>query len=125
MCWGAGILLSSGVVRAVAGIEGNLAWKLPFVLQWIWPIPLFIGCYFAPESPWNSVRRGKYDEARDSLKRLRKGTPEMEREVNATLAYIRYTTNLELNETADAKFLDCFRGTNLRRTEIVSAMLLS
>jgi SP family general alpha glucoside:H+ symporter-like MFS transporter len=121
MCWGAGILLSSGVVRAVAGIEGNLAWKLPFVLQWIWPIPLIIGCWFAPESPWNSVRRGKYDEARDSLKRLRKGTPEIEREVDATLAYIRYTTSLELNETADAKFLDCFRGTNLRRTEIVSA----
>ncbi len=35
MCWGAGILLSSGVVRAVAGISGDLAWKLPFVLQWV------------------------------------------------------------------------------------------
>src|ERR1700750_2358067 len=63
MCWGAGILLSSGVVRAVAGISGNLAWKLPFVLQWVWPIPLLIGAYLAPESPWNAVRRGKLDEA--------------------------------------------------------------
>ena len=44
----------------------------------------------------------------------------MEREVDASLAYIRYTTSLEANETADAKLLDCFRGTNLRRTEIVS-----
>lgn len=67
------------------------------------------------------MRRGKIDQARNSLKRLRKGTPDMEREVDATLAYIRYTTSLELNETEDAKFLDCFRGTNLRRTEIVSA----
>lgn len=33
MCWGAGILLSSGVVRAVAGIESQLAWRLPFALQ--------------------------------------------------------------------------------------------
>lgn len=119
MCWGAGILLSSGVVRAVTGLEGDLAWKLPFMLQWIWPVPLFISAYFAPESPWNSVRRGKIEEARASLMRLRQDTPEKVQEVEATLAYIRHTTELEKAETANASFLDCFKGTNLRRTEIV------
>jgi MFS transporter, SP family, general alpha glucoside:H+ symporter len=119
MCWGAGILLSSGVVRAVVSVEGDLGWKLPFALQWIWPIPLAIGAYLAPESPWNSVRRGKMDEARKSLTRLRQDTPNRAREVESTLAYIRYTTELERSETAEASYLDCFRGTNLRRTEIV------
>jgi SP family general alpha glucoside:H+ symporter-like MFS transporter len=119
MCWGAGILLSSGVVRAVAGIEGDLGWRLPFVLQWVWPIPLFIGAYLAPESPWNAVRRGKTDLARKSLRRLRQNTPEKEREVEATLAYIQHTTKLEQAETENASFLECFKGTNLRRTEIV------
>lgn len=120
MCWGAGILLSSGVVRAVAGIDGNLAWKLPFACQFIWPVPLFIGAYFAPESPWNAVRRGKFDLARKSLQRLRGASSEHDKGVEATLAYIRYTTDLEKSETEGATFLDCFRGTNLRRTEIVS-----
>ena len=120
MCWGAGILLSSGVVRAVAGIQGDLGWRLPFVLQWAWPIPLFIGAYFAPESPWNAVRRNKIDLARNSLIRLHQDTLDKESEVEATLAYIRYTTELEKAETANASFLECFRGTNLRRTEIVS-----
>jgi SP family general alpha glucoside:H+ symporter-like MFS transporter len=120
MCWGAGILLSSGVVRAVAGIEGDLGWRLPFVLQFIWPIPLFIGAYFAPESPWNAVRRGKFELAKKSLMRLRRDTPEKEREVEATLAYIKFTTELERAETESASFLECFKGTNLRRTEIVS-----
>lgn len=120
MCWGAGILLSSGVVRAVAGIHGNLAWRLPFVIQWIWPIPLIIGAYFAPESPWNAVRRGNNKEASQSLMRLASDSPNKALEVEATLAYIRYTTDLEKAETADASILDCFRGTNLRRTEIVS-----
>ena len=120
MCWGAGILLSSGVVRAVAGIQGDLGWRLPFVLQWVWPIPLFIGAYLAPESPWNAVRRNKIELARRSLVRLHQDTPDKEREVDATLAYIRYTTELEKAETADASFIECFRGTNLRRTEIVS-----
>ena len=94
MCWGAGILLSSGVVRAVAGLDGNLGWKLPFALQLVWPLPLFIGAYFAPESPWNAVRRGKFGLAKKSLERLRRNTPDKEREIEATLAYIKYTTEL-------------------------------
>ncbi|KAJ5306910.1 hypothetical protein PENANT_c003G09966 [Penicillium antarcticum] len=118
MCWGAGILLSSGVVRAVASLEGDLGWRLPFALQWVWPVPLFIGAYFAPESPWNAVRRGKLDVARKSLLRLHQDTPEKEREVDAALAYIRHTTELEKAETANASFLECFKGQNLRRTEI-------
>jgi SP family general alpha glucoside:H+ symporter-like MFS transporter len=120
MCWGAGILLSSGVVRAVAGIPGDLAWRLPFVLQWVWPIPLIIGCYLAPESPWNAVRRDKIDQARDSLRRLRTDSPTRDLEVKATLAYIMHTTAIEKAETANASLFECFRGTNLRRTEIVS-----
>lgn len=118
MCWGGGILLSSGVVRAVAGIEGDLGWRLPFVLQWIWPIPLFIGAYLAPESPWNSTRRDNIEEARNSLSRLCGDSPEKEREIEARLAYIRHTTTLEQYETENASFIECFQGTNLRRTEI-------
>ena len=78
MCWGAGILLSSGVVRAMVSVSGDLGWRLPFALQWIWPLPLLVGAYLAPESPWNSVRRGDVDEARKSLTRLRQDTPDKE-----------------------------------------------
>ena len=125
MCWGAGILLSSGVVRAVAGVEGDLGWRLPFALQWVWPVPLFIAAYFAPESPWNAVRREEYDVARKSLMRLHQDTPDKEVDVDAALAYITYTTKLEKEETGNATFLDCFKGTNLRRTEIVSLISLT
>ncbi|KAH7171272.1 putative MFS alpha-glucoside transporter [Dactylonectria macrodidyma] len=118
MCWGAGILLSSGVVRAVAGVDGDLGWRLPFALQWVWPIPLLIGAYLAPESPWNAVRRGKIDEARSSLMRLCAESSDKVQDVEATLAIIRHTTTLEKAETEGASFAECFRGTNLRRTEI-------
>lgn len=125
MCWGAGILLSSGIVRAVASIPGDMAWRLPFALQWMWPVPLFIAAYFAPESPWNAVRREKYDVAKQSLMRLRQDTPDKERDVDAALAYITYTTKLEKSETESASFLECFQGANLRRTEIVSLISLT
>ncbi|KAJ5692605.1 hypothetical protein N7462_002028 [Penicillium macrosclerotiorum] len=118
MCWGAGILLSSGVVRAVTNLDSDLGWRLPFMLQWIWPVPLFIGAYLAPESPWNAVRRGAIDQARKSLTRLRQEAPNRGEEVEKTLAYIIHTTELEKAETENASFLDCFKGTNLRRTEI-------
>lgn len=123
MCWGAGILLSSGVVRAMVSVEGNLGWRLPFAIQWVWPLPLMLGAYLAPESPWNSVRRGKIDEARNALSRLRQGQENKEYEVEKSLAFIRYTTELEKAETEGATFMECFRGTNLRRTEIVRTIV--
>lgn len=118
MCWGAGILFSSGVIRGMVDVSGDLAWKLPFALQWIWPVPLFFAAYFAPESPWNAVRRGKLEEARKSLVRLLPKGPDAEDRVASSLAYIQYTTKLEESEMEGATLLDCFRGTNLRRTEI-------
>ncbi|KAF4925460.1 ABC transporter atnG [Colletotrichum viniferum] len=86
---------------------------------WIWPVPLFIGAYFAPEFPWNAVRRGKFDTARESLVRLREDTTEREAEVDAPLAYIRHTTALEEAKTHGASFIECFKGTNLWRTEVI------
>jgi MFS transporter, SP family, general alpha glucoside:H+ symporter len=122
LCWGCGILLSSGVLRAVLNLEGNLGWRLPFALQWCWPVPLAIIAFFAPESPWNAVRRGKLDLAKKSLMRLRSDSPTKEDDVEASLAYIRHTTELEMAVTESASFWECFRGTNLRRTEIVSIL---
>ncbi|KAL5611173.1 hypothetical protein FOBRF1_007290 [Fusarium oxysporum] len=118
LAWGAGILLSSGVLRAVVGLEGELGWRLPFTLQWVWPVPLLVVAFFAPESPWNAVRRNKMEEARKSLIRLRSAGTFTEDDIDAHLAYIQHTTEIEKAETEGASFLDCFRGTNLRRTEI-------
>lgn len=112
MCWGLGITISSAVVRAVADIHNDwgmsprlpfsllltTGWRLPFALQWVWPIPLLIGVYLAPESPWNSVRRGKMEQAMTSLRRLgAKG--EGEDDFKAKLAYIVHTTNQEKLES--------------------------
>ena len=120
MCWGAGILLSSGVARAAITLDGDIAWRLPFALQWMWPVPLFVLAYFAPESPWNAVRRQKLDLARNSLRRLIGQGASQASEVESTLAYIIFTNEQEHMETEGARLIDCFRGTNLRRTEIVS-----
>ena len=55
--------------------------------------------------------------------RLRGDSPRKEQEVDAALAYIRHTTELERADTESASFRECFRGTNLRRTEIVRTFI--
>lgn len=122
-CWGLGQLIASGVLRAVLEINGEMGWRLPFILQFLWPTPLAIGIYFAPESPWNAIRREKPELARASLTSLRQDSPSRAAEVEASLALIRHTTAIERAETAGATFLQCFQGINLRRTEIVSGLM--
>ena len=50
LCWGIGLTLASGVVRGSIEIDGQMAWRLPYLLQFIWPVPLFCIVLFAPES---------------------------------------------------------------------------
>ena len=70
LCWVIGQFLSSGVLKGVATATGPIGYKLPYGLQWMWPVPLIIGISFAPESPWWLVRRGRKDDAKKSLLRL-------------------------------------------------------
>jgi SP family general alpha glucoside:H+ symporter-like MFS transporter len=79
-------------------------------MQWMWYPPLLIGIFFAPESPWWLIRKGKIAEAKKSLLRLtsRKGNPDYN--PDETIDMIRHTTELEQDITAGASYLDCFRG---------------
>jgi hypothetical protein len=42
----------------------------PFAIQWVWPLPVFVGSILAPESPWWLCRRGRDSDARKALRKL-------------------------------------------------------
>jgi len=67
MCWGMGLLLSAGVVRASLRVDSAWGWRVPFMLQWIWPVPLLILAYFAPESKYNQPSFLSVADVRRSL----------------------------------------------------------
>lgn len=118
LCWVIGQFLSSGVLKGVSGKTGSIAYKLPYGLQWIWPVPLIIVLALAPESPWWLVRKGRTEDAKHNLLRLTsRNQPGFN--PDETIGMMVYTTELEKANTKGAKYIDCFRGVNLRRTEIV------
>ncbi|KAJ6263128.1 General alpha-glucoside permease [Drechslerella dactyloides] len=117
-CWGLGQVIGVGVIKSQLHRESVWAYKLPWALQWMWIPPLFIGICFAPESPWLLVRKGRLEEAKHNLLRLTSLNKETDFDADETVSMMVHTTQLERQTTAGASYFDCFRGINLRRTEI-------
>lgn len=125
-CWVIGQLLSSGVLRAYVSSTDKDAYKIPYALQWIWPLPLAIGVFLAPESPWWLSRKGKLEEAKKSLKRLltkNEYLQDKDSVAEAMLTRIQMTLKEESNQD-DCSYLECVRGDALRRTLIASVTWL-
>lgn len=118
-CWGLGQLIGIGVIKSMLNRNDEWAYRIPYALQWIWPVPLFVGILLAPESPWWLVRKNRAEDAKKSLLRLTSVSRESDFNADETIAMMVHTTALEQKITRGTSYLDCFRGTDLRRTEIV------
>ncbi|KKO97505.1 sugar porter family MFS transporter [Trichoderma harzianum] len=118
LCWVMGQLIASGVLRGLVTRDDQWAFRIPFAVQWVWPIPIMIGVFLAPESPWWLVRQGRTRDAVAALKRL---TSKSDLFFNAeeTVAMMVHTNELEKEIEAGTSYLDCFKGVDLRRTEVV------
>lgn len=97
--------------------QDEWAYRIPFALQWIWPVPLVVAIAFAPESPWWCVRRSKLDDAKHNLRRLIRSDAS-EDKIDATLLLMRVTVEKGREAGTGKSYVDCFRGINLRRTII-------
>ncbi|KAE8442521.1 hypothetical protein EG329_003236 [Mollisiaceae sp. DMI_Dod_QoI] len=119
LCWVIGTILGQGVLRAfLTNGSSQWAYRIPFAIQWVWPIPIAVGVFLAPESPWWLVRKGRINEAKHALKKLQSKKFGVDNDVDATVAMIAYTHTYEKDSENSASYLDCFRGVDLRRTEI-------
>ncbi|KAI8623939.1 maltose permease MAL31 [Xylariaceae sp. FL1651] len=116
LCWGIGQLISAGVQSGFADNHTEWSYRIPFAIQWAWPIPLFAVLWFAPESPWHYVRVGRYKDAERCVARL--GSTADDVHAKQTVAMMIHTNNLEQAVDAGTSYRDCFKGVDLRRTEI-------
>lgn len=117
ICWVIGQILASGVLRGMLSNETEWSYRIPFALQWLWPVPIAMACLFAPESPYWLVRKNRFDDAMNSVRRLQSKS-ESEETVAATVSMIRLTNEQEKAVQEGTSYLDCFKGVDLRRTEV-------
>jgi MFS transporter, SP family, general alpha glucoside:H+ symporter len=120
LCWVFGQLIASGVLRGVITRHDQWGYRIPFALQWLWPIPICIGVYFAPESPWWLVRKERVEDAKHALLRLTSPERDPNFDPDATISMIVHTNEMEKAVSAGTSYWDCFKGVDFRRTEIVT-----
>ncbi|KAM0327962.1 hypothetical protein ACHAQA_005361 [Verticillium albo-atrum] len=114
LCWVFGQFMSAGVLRSMAERQDEWAYRIPFALQWLWPVPLIGAITFAPESPWWCVRKGRIEDAKHNLRRLvLLGT-----DVDNAVTLMQVTIQKERESGTGKRYQDCFRGHNRRRTFI-------
>lgn len=121
MCWAMGQFVAAGVLQGL--VDNNTQWgyRIPFAIQWAWPVPLFVLTFLAPDSPWWLVRKGRHDDAVKSVQRLSR--KDVHHKAHQQVALMIHTNKLEkeaqkLRATGLKGYLECFKGPNLRRTEI-------
>jgi MFS transporter, SP family, general alpha glucoside:H+ symporter len=116
LCWAIGQFIAAGVLEGLVNRPDQWGYRIPFAVQWAWPVPLMVVCFCAPESPWFLVRKDRVEEAKVSLRRL--GGDKTEEQINGQLAMMVHTATIESQITQGTTYLDCFKGVDFRRTEI-------
>ena len=109
-----GQFLSNCVIEGTGTRPDAYAYRIPFAIQWIFPVILLIGLPFAPESPWYLIRRGRIEAAARVINHLGRGSVD----VDLFVQQIQETIAIEEQNKASTTYLDCFRGANRRRTII-------
>ncbi|GAB7349225.1 hypothetical protein MBLNU459_g8389t1 [Dothideomycetes sp. NU459] len=125
LCWAIGQFIAAGVLEGLVGRTDQWSYRIPFAIQWVWPIPLMILCFFSPESPWYMVRNNRLDDASRILKRIR--SHYVEEDIAGTLAQMVHTVQIEAELDTEANatsYWQCFKGVDLRRTEIVCVVFV-
>jgi MFS transporter, SP family, general alpha glucoside:H+ symporter len=116
ICWSIGKFLASAVLKGYVNDPTSWSYRVPFAIQWMWPPIIMIAALFAPESPWWFVRQDRPEDARRSLQRL--STNASAEDIDNMLAAMVLTNQHEKAIEDGTSYRDCFKGSNLRRTEI-------
>ncbi|KAF5636198.1 major facilitator superfamily transporter [Fusarium sp. NRRL 52700] len=111
-----------GACTATLQRDDQWAWRVPLALQWIFPTPILILEFFAPEYPWWLLRKGRKEEALRSIQRLGNGDTEVS---HKKLAMMERTAKIEEAEGRNPSLIDLVKGTDLRRTTITSLIYAS
>lgn len=124
-CITIGLLLGACVNYAVQDRRDQASYRIPIGIQFAWGVILAVGIFLLPDSPRYFVKKGRVDDARMVLARLR-GQPADSEYIEAELAEIvanaEYERQMIPSTTWIGSWANCFSGSlwksnsNLRKT---------
>ncbi|KAL2811271.1 general substrate transporter [Aspergillus granulosus] len=109
-----GQVLAYGVMRQSQSIDGPLAYRTLFAVQWGFAAVGLLLVYFVPESPTRLAARGKYDAAKDSIRFLYPSTTSVDEMLERITLNLSHVSSLE----AAGSFKQCFNRANAMRTVV-------
>jgi SP family general alpha glucoside:H+ symporter-like MFS transporter len=121
MCWVIGGLLSTGILTGFLKTTTQWGYRVPFALQWIWPLPIIVTVFLCPESTWWLVRKGRVEEAKAAISKLTTPVEGAVFDLDAHVEMMVVTNAYEKEMSAGTNYWHLFRRSDLHRTE-VSAM---
>ncbi|KAH6720545.1 maltose permease MAL61 [Leptodontidium sp. MPI-SDFR-AT-0119] len=93
------------------------SYRICFATQWACSGLAFVAAIIVPESPAFLLRHGKVEAARKSIARLHE--PEsVEGSIVALMSILEHEKQMQ-SQSQDASYMECFKGSNWRRTRIV------
>ncbi|KAH6684831.1 maltose permease [Plectosphaerella plurivora] len=116
--------LNSVTVLACKGYDNDMAWRIPLITQIIPPALLLIGLTILPESPSWLLIKGRREEAAKAFKRYNGPNFDADGAIAITESAIEKEQH-ERRQQKGSRWLDCFRGSNGRRTMIIVMVYLS
>ncbi|KAJ5419496.1 Major facilitator superfamily domain general substrate transporter [Penicillium crustosum] len=108
-----GNVLACGINMGTSKLSGANTWRITISFQLFLAFVVFIGAIVAPESPVLLLKKGKPEEARQSLAVLRNigmNSEEMSQEYEEISIWLT-----EQSTHSSVKLIECFQGSNLRR----------
>ncbi|KAK5047094.1 hypothetical protein LTR84_007037 [Exophiala bonariae] len=112
-----GQLISAIVAFAAEKKEGPAAYRLCLISMWPFAALPLLCAAMMPESPVYLIRRMMLGRAFQAQKRLDTNKDDTQANVNQTRAWIIHEQ--EAAQSDRSRYVDCFRGTDKRRTLIV------
>ncbi|KAI8941463.1 hypothetical protein NX059_002682 [Plenodomus lindquistii] len=124
-CWGIGQLIAIGVIKSMFGRDDEWAYRIPYGLQV--SILEIDNDALRINNTLVDVVPAPYDRYLPGSRVTLVATAGRDPTFDAaeTVDMIRHTNELEKDLIEGASFLDCFKGVNLRRTEIVCMLFVS
>jgi sugar porter (SP) family MFS transporter len=103
---------------------GPIAWRLQLGSAFLPAIPLAIGVYFCPESPRWYMKKGRYQNAYKSLKRLRNSELQAARDLYYVHRQLEEEFAVLKGSTYISRFFELFTIPRVRRATLASFVVM-